>query len=189
MVLVHASETTINCICIGLRKNERTQLADMIQEFAAMSLNELLVPICLLSLTCHDLSRSVKNLQDALWRVQRETGLYGSRFDRHAEDFHMLNFNTLIKRLTSMSDEYARSLSRISTIQRMLVSVEEMLEQQANRQDDGQDVMKSQVHWIKQTIAGSEHYIKWYSKSSSGQVKTVRTYSLKPHLQTQRTRV
>lgn len=174
LAVVRVSATTVNCLCVGLRRDERNQLAAMVEEFAYLASNELLVPICLLSLTCHSLCKFVGDVQEDLWNVQRETGLYGSRVNKHANDFRILNFNNLAMRLTSMADNYSRSLSRIGTLQRMLLPLGELRASQAvYNLVKGRDEFAAQLSWIQQTLMGSQQHIKWLADSAASHMPTV----------------
>lgn len=170
LCISRTSRNTLNCLCIGLSAFEASSLIDMLSEFAHLApQHDLLVPICLLSLTCHELSKSIASYQMALWRVQKETGLYGSRANEKQENFRDWNFNHLTKRLTGMADTHARALSRIATVKRIIGVVEEILGQEEHTPQE----LKAQMQWVKQTVDGSEHYVKWFQGSSADQMKTV----------------
>ena len=51
--------------------------------------------------------------------------------------------------------------------------IEAILQEQRKEDIDGHDIVQDHMESIKQTIAGSQHYIKWYQGSTESQVQTV----------------
>lgn len=171
-----ASPTTINCLCIGLSDAESSSLLSLLSQFAHLApQHDLLVPIVLLSLTCRHLSELVQSYQNTLWLVQEETGLYGRAAIEKPRNEHPWDFSRLIWRLTGLSDSYARMLSRIGTVKRMVGVVEEEMVSRGEEEQsgDGGGELRAQMRWVRQTVEGSEHYVKWFQSSSADQMKTV----------------
>lgn len=172
-VMHDVSARTINCLCVGLHDHEMLALIKSLQASASLAGNELLVPVSLLNITCRELSRNVDQLQWELWCVQKETGLHGARINDNPKDLSKLKLDNIIRKLTAISDHCTRSMSQTMTLERLLMPIEAILQEQCKNETEDHEIVQDHMQSIKQTIAGSQHYIKWYQSSTESQVQTV----------------
>ncbi|KAJ9643640.1 hypothetical protein H2201_008510 [Coniosporium apollinis] len=59
------------------------------------------------------------------------------------------------------------------TLERLLMPIEAILQEQCKNETEDHEIVQDHMQSIKQTIAGSQHYIKWYQSSTESQVQTI----------------
>lgn len=177
-VMHNTTKKTVNCLCIGLDDSETenaiksidTQLRHTPNAVA----NELSIPAVLMDLCVTLMSEdTLYKYQKLLWDVQSSTGLHGGRAWDISQMPNDANLDKAIIQLTALSDSCARATSRVQTLKRMLIPIEEVLSEQIKSDPRNAEEIRHIVSLVDQSIAGSKQFLEWYQASIQSQVQTV----------------
>ncbi|KAF2102984.1 hypothetical protein NA57DRAFT_71965 [Rhizodiscina lignyota] len=182
LAVVHnTANRTIHCICIGLGEDETENtiktMDSALQRNLHVVANELFVPVTLMDICLILMSeKTLYSYQNLLWEIQSSTGLHGGRAWDISQNPKNESLDDAIIQLTALSDSCTRANSRVQTLKRMLVPIEEILSEQMKRDVENAEEIRHAVSLLDQAIAGSKQHLEWFQASIQSQVQTI--YSL-----------
>lgn len=181
VILRNTSKNRTNGIVFGLKDSdyeERKRLVDSLTSSLHDAFCPLWLPSKLLSLTSTAVSLESARTSDALWGVQRRTGLHGSAYGKslkliRTEEGNPVDVEQCIIDLTAVLDQCARLRSWCETVNQILSP---LLHEKSKLHCDklcGGQCQEVALEIVAQTVKGAQGHLQWFHDSASSHLQTV----------------